>query len=164
MKPMSPFKTGLLPMLAFWFAVMGVLYLLMQRSLQPQQTRVEANGDLVIERARDGHFYVPGRVNGADAVFLVDTGATMVMVGDAMALRAGLQGGVPTTFKTANGDRTGRVVEGVRISVGPMTVSNIRVGVGLSESEGQTALLGQSFLAKFDINLQKDRMVLKARP
>lgn len=163
MKTVSAFRTGLLPMLAFWFAVMGGLYLAMQHYLQPQRAQVLANGDLVIERSRDGHFYVPGKVNGVALVFLVDTGASMVVVGDALAREAGLGEGVPTTFQTANGSLQGRTVEGVTVSVGPISVKNTRVGVGLKGGDGKVALLGQSFLSKFDISLEKDRMTLRAR-
>ena len=106
-KPVSPTRTGLIPMMIFWCVVMGLLYLLMTHYLQPRQAQVLSNGDLVIKRSQDGHFYTPGRINGQEAQFMVDTGASLVSVSEAFAPKARLHGGVATTFKTANGDRPG---------------------------------------------------------
>jgi len=159
----SPRQTGLIPMLLFWFAVMGLVYGLMTYYLKPKQSQVLANGDLVIPRAQDGHFYTPGSINGREVLFVVDTGASLVSVSEPLAQAAGLRGGVPTTFQTANGERSGRVVSGVDVAVGPLRVSNVKVGVGLSLGDDNQALLGQSFLSKFDISLGQNQMVLRAR-
>jgi aspartyl protease family protein len=51
----------------------------------------------------------------------------------------------------------------VGISVGPITVSNVTVGVGLRMSDENDALLGQSFLSKFDISIIKNQLVLRSR-
>ncbi len=161
--PVNPVKTGLLPMLLFWAVVMGLLYWGMTHYLKPKQVRVLSHGELVIERARDGHFYANGQVQGEDVVFLVDTGASLVSISDELASSAHLQGGKPTVFQTANGPRSGRVVEGVTITVGPISVSNLSVGVGLNLSDPNQALLGQSFLSRFNVALSKDRMILMPR-
>lgn len=158
----SPTRTGLIPMLIFWCGVMGLLYLLMTHYLKPKEAQVQANGDLVILRSQDGHFYTTGRINGQEAHFMVDTGASLVSVSEAFARKALIRGGVPTTFKTANGERPGRVVDGVGVSIGPVSVSNVRVGVGLSGGDENAVLLGQSFLSKFDITISKNQMVLRA--
>jgi aspartyl protease family protein len=55
------------------------------------------------------------------------------------------------------------VVEGVEVAIGPVRVSSVKVGVGLQMSDDNEALLGQSFLAKFDITMDKNQMVLRAR-
>jgi aspartyl protease family protein len=67
-------------------------------------------------------------------------------------------------FTTANGQRPGRIVTGVPVEVGPVSVSAVRVGVGLTGFDSHDALLGQSFLSRFEILLQQDRMVLRPRP
>lgn len=162
-KAVSPTKSGLLPMLVFWCVVMGLLYMAMTHYLRPRQVEVLANGDLVISRSHDGHFYTTGNINGREAKFLVDTGASLVSVSEAFAQKAFIHGGVPTTFKTANGDRFGRVVDGVGVSIGPVSLTNVKVGVGISVSDENEALLGQSFLSKFDITISKNQMVLRPR-
>jgi aspartyl protease family protein len=162
-KTVSPIKTGLIPMMIFWCVVMGLLYLLMTHYLKPKQAQVQANGDLVIKRSPDGHFYTTGLVNGQEAIFMVDTGASLVSVSEAFAQKAHLSGGVPTTFRTANGEQPGRVVDGVEVAIGPVSVSKVKIGVGLQMGDDNEALLGQSFLSKFDITMDKNQMVLRAR-
>jgi aspartyl protease family protein len=156
-------QLGLFPMLVFWCLVMGLVYGAMTYYLKPKQAKVLANGDLVIQRSQDGHFYALGKINGVEAKFMVDTGASLVTVSDAFAQKALLLGGTPTTFRTANGDRAGRVVEGHNVSIGPIVATNIKLGVGLSGGSDTDALLGQSFLSKFDITMNKDQLVLRPR-
>jgi len=162
-KAVSPTKTGLIPMMIFWCAVMGLLYMLMTHYLKPKQAQVLANGDLVINRSQDGHFYTIGTINGREAKFMVDTGASLVSVSEKFAQKAFIRGGVPTTFKTANGDQPGRVVEGLGVSIGQVSVTNVAVGIGLRMDDESQALLGQSFLSKFDITMTKNQMVLRSR-
>jgi aspartyl protease family protein len=130
-KVVSPAKSGLIPMLIFSCVEMGLLYMAMTHYLKPKQALVTANGDIVISRSQDGHFYTVGSINGNEAKFMVDAGATLVSVSEAFARKAIIRGGVPTTFRTANGDRLGRVVDEVVVSIRPVTVTNVTVGVGL---------------------------------
>ncbi len=156
-------KWGPAAIAVFWLACMGLLYLAMNHYLQPKPVVVTASGDLVIPKSRDGHFYAPGMVGGQPVRFLVDTGATLVVVSETFARTAGLAAGTPTTFRTANGNLPGRIVADVPVTVGPVAVSAVSVGVGLVGGEVGDALLGQSFLSRFDIVLSRDQMVLRKR-
>jgi aspartyl protease family protein len=155
-------KWAPLGIVVFWLIIMGALYLGFKKYEQPKAV-ISANGDLVIKRARDGHFYVAGHVNGKPVKFLVDTGASLVGVSEKFAQKAGLVGGEPTVFRTANGELAGRIIANVPINVGPIAVSGIRVGVGLEGHEVNDALLGQNFLSKFDVLLRQDQMILRKR-
>ena len=146
----------------FWLAIMAALYFGFKQYEKPK-TVISANGDLVIKRAHDGHFYVTGQINGKPVKFLVDTGASLVGVSEKFAQKSGLTGGEPTVFRTANGELAGRIIANVPISVGPIAVSGIRVGVGLEGHEVSDALLGQNFLSKFDVLLNQDQMILRKR-
>jgi aspartyl protease family protein len=152
-----------LGIVGFWLVVMAGLYGLMTQVLKPPSITVAINGDLTIPRARDGHFYASGTVNGHPVRFLVDTGATMVVVSEAVAQAAGLRGGQATVFRTANGDLHGRVVGSVRVGVGPVEVTGLRVGVGLVGGDSDKALLGQNFLSRFNITLSGNEMVLRGK-
>jgi aspartyl protease family protein len=156
-------KWGPLGMVAVWLVVMGGLYLLTAQYLKPKAVVELAGGVLVIPMAPDGHFYADGTVGGQPARFLVDTGASMVTVSEAFARQAGLNGGSPTVFKTANGDLPGRVLTDVPVSMGTAQVSGVRVGVGLVGSAIDEALLGQSFLNKFEITLADRQMTLRPK-
>ena len=143
--------------------VMGVLYFLMTQYLKPKPFSMTATGDLVIPKHRDGHFHVAGSVNGQVVSFLVDTGASLVFVSEAFARNADIAAGLPTVFKTANGDLRGRIVQDVPVTIGPIQVSGVRIGVGLVGGADDEALLGQSLLSKFDVTVSKDQMVLRPR-
>ncbi len=155
-------KWAPLGIVVFWLTIMAGLYFGFKQYEKPKMT-ISANGDLVIKRAIDGHFYVAGHVNGKPVKFLVDTGASLVGVSKQFAQTNGLIGGEPTTFNTANGQLLGRIVANVPIKVGPISVSGIRVGVGLEGNEVNDALLGQNFLSKFDVVLRENQMILRPR-
>ena len=160
----SSMRWGTLGILAFWLVVMAALYLVMDRVRQPRAAVQAADGTLVIPRGSDGHFHVAGSINGQPVLFMVDTGASLVVVTDALAQRAGLQGGRATQFQTANGVRQGRVVQAQSVEVQSFVVTGLTVGVGYSGENVESALLGQNFLQHFEVQLQRDRMVLRPHP
>jgi aspartyl protease family protein len=157
---------GALGIVAFWLVVMAALYGAMHHWLQPRGARVTATGELVIPRQADGHFRVAGTINGEPAIFMVDTGASVVSISDALARRARLTGGELAQFHTANGVRTGRMVRADAIRLqGGLQVDNLRVGTGLGLGTGpdHEALLGQNFLQHFEVQMNRERMVLRPR-
>ena len=156
-------RVGTLGILAFWLVVMAVLYFAMQYTLEPKGATVTAEGAVVIPRHHDGHFRVAGSVNGVPVMFLVDTGASLVGVTDTLARQSGLQGGDPITFQTANGLREGRVIASDSVTVLSLAVSGLRVGTGYTGRSDDDALLGQNFLRHFDVEMGRDRMVLRPR-
>ena len=157
----SSMRWGTLGILAFWLVVMAGLYLVMEQVRQPRAAVQAADGALVIPRGSDGHFRVSGSVNGQPVQFMVDTGASLVVVTDALARRAGLEGGQVTQFRTANGVRQGRVVKAQAVAVGSFVMTGLSVGVGYSGDDAEDALLGQNFLQHFEVQLLRDRMVLR---
>lgn len=149
--------------LLFWLIVMGVIYLAMQHFLKPSQAKVMEDGSIRIERGMDGHFRVRGYVNDQPVTFMVDTGATSVSVTDALAARAGLEGGEKVRFRTANGERDGRMVTADVVRVATLSVRNVRVGTGYTGEDSDDALLGQNFLRFFDVQMSGDEMLLRSR-
>ena len=160
----SLLRWGTLGILAFWLVVMAGLYVAMDYVRQPRAAVVAADGALVIPRGSDGHFRVAGSINGQPVRFMVDTGASLIAVTDALAQRAGLVGGQVTQFRTANGVRQGRVVVAQSVAVGTFRVSGLRVGTGYTGETAGDALLGQNFLQHFEVQIQRERMVLRPHP
>ena len=155
-------RWGPLGIVLFWLVLMGVVYGGIQQVMKPRQVTVSVAGDITIPRARDGHFYVPGQVANQPVVFLVDTGASLVTVSQALADAAGLASGQPMRFHTANGVIDGRVVADVPVSIEGASISGVKVAVGLFGVRPEQALLGQSFLSRFRITLTRDAMLLQA--
>lgn len=150
-------------MAVFWIVALGLMYVAMDRYLQPAASMVTADGSLQLQRHRNGHFYVDGSVNGHFVRFMVDTGATSISVTDELAEQAGLEGGEKVQFRTANGTRTGRLVRAQSIEVGPFQARNLTVGTGYTGSSAQDALLGQNFLRNFDVVMRNDTLELHPR-
>lgn len=148
-----------------WLAVIALLYGVMNQLLAPPKALyVEAGqGELQLPRHRDGHFYVDGTINGVAVQFMVDTGASLVSVSNAIAQAAGLDGGRQAQFSTAGGTRMGRIVKSNSLSLAGFQLQGIEVGTGLNVGRDEQALLGQNVLRHFDIQIERDRMVLRPR-
>jgi aspartyl protease family protein len=160
-------RRGALGIVVFWLALMGALYLAFDHFEQGRaagnQPYANEQGELVIPRGRDGHFRVQGQVNGQAVTFLVDTGASTVTVSEAFARRANLEGGQSVTFQTANGPLQGRVLRQVPVQAGHLGLNGTTVAVGLVGLDNDKALLGQSFLSRFDIQMLQGEMRLTPR-
>lgn len=158
---------GAFGIVTFWLVLMAALYGVFSYSENERQARFApytlASGALVIPRGRDGHFRVAGAVNGHPVEFLVDTGASLVTVSEGFARAAGLRGGLAVRFRTANGELPGRVLRDIPVEAGGMSPGGVRVAVALAGDDNAMALLGQSFLSRFDISIDKNEMVLRAR-
>jgi aspartyl protease family protein len=114
-----------------------------------------------LERAPDSHFYADAQVNGASVRFIVDTGATSVVLTQADAQRAGLLGGeYSARGKTANGEVRLMPITIERLGLGPLTAEHVPAMV--AEHGLEVSLLGQSYLQRVQtVAIQGDRMVLR---
>ncbi len=126
-------------------------------------TNAGNNGEMVLTRAGDGHYYAPGNADGAALRFLVDTGATVVALteSDAEMLGHYLHPGELTVVgRGVSGEVLGKSVVIKRLSVGDISADNVRAVIipkGLPVS-----LLGQSFLSRVaHVTISGDRMTLK---
>jgi aspartyl protease family protein len=151
--------------LLFWLALMAGVYLLIDRTMNPTVavTATGKDGEVVVPRARDGHYYLRGSIQGQPIVFMVDTGASSVAVSAAFARRAGLPRGYPLRFSTANGSTEGELVSGQTVEAGGLRVSNIDVGVGINVGQDDMGLLGQSYLRHVEVLQADDRLILRRK-
>jgi aspartyl protease family protein len=67
-------------------------------------------GTVTLQRAADGHYHWPGRLNGRSIEFLVDTGASRSAIPQALAGELGLVGQGEVRSDTAGGVVTGQLV------------------------------------------------------
>jgi clan AA aspartic protease (TIGR02281 family) len=130
------------------------------------RTRVSANGVLQIPFEKQGNaMIVYARVNDAvTAPFLVDTGASDVLVPAHVAQAAGIQVGRDTphqTYQTANGLVETPVVTIGSIQVGEARVENLRGSVSGGMSIG---LLGGTFFNNFTFQIDPAANVITLFP
>lgn len=131
-------------------------------SLVPQSVQVMADGSLRIARAQDGHFHVDAEVNHSPESFLIDTGASDIVLSQRAAEAAGL---APETlnysriYSTANGTVSAAPVKLESLRVGPILIGNIPASVNKGELE--ESLLGMTFLNQFkSYQVQDDTLTL----
>lgn len=110
-----------------------------------------------------GHFMTKGAVNGRSVRFLVDTGASLTTLSKGEAQRIGLRyrSGEPATLSTANGLARGWRISLDSVRVGQMTVNDIDAVV--VDSDLPFALLGMSYLDRFDMAREGSYLVLRRR-
>ncbi len=129
----------------------------------PQQSVFAEEGRIELPRAADGHYYVSLDVNGVPTRFVVDTGATAMVLTRQAADSAGLAPEDLSFFdvaRTANGEvRTAPVVLD-SVALGPFADQGVRAYVNSGEME--TSLLGMDYLARFDrLEISGGKMILE---
>jgi aspartyl protease family protein len=120
-----------------------------QVSEQPMQASVGQH-KMELASGRDGHFRVDARVNGRHIDFMVDTGASLVILRETDAANVGLRPmprDYTATVSTANGRIKAAPAKLERIEVGDITVFDVPALVLPDEALSQN-LLGVSFLSR----------------
>jgi aspartyl protease family protein len=109
-------------------------------------------------------FVTGGSINGSPVQFMVDTGASVVALSEADAARIGLEFKNNPRFmvNTANGQVPAHSATIDVIRVGDVQVYNIEAVV--VPASMPNVLLGNSFLTRFQMKRENDRMTLDKRP
>jgi len=130
-------------------------------SARPSQIIAEGN-QIEIPRRRDGHFYITAKLDGVDIDFIVDTGATEIVLSKADARRLGFNPDdllFLNSARTANGEVGLALVVIEQLELGPLLDENIRAWV--NEGELDTSLLGMSYLSLFQsIEIRGNELIL----
>lgn len=118
-------------------------------------------GAVTIDRAPDSHFYAEAQVNGVPVRFMVDTGASSVVLTREDALRAGIGAGdYSATGIGAGGTLALMPVRISRLALGPLVADNVPAMV--AKDELPVSLLGQTFLSRASsMEISGDRLVLR---
>jgi aspartyl protease family protein len=122
-----------------------------------------STGEVVLDRAADGHFYAAGNADGAAVKFLIDTGASVVALTEGDAERLGQYwhpGELTVVGRGVNGTVQGKQILVKRLTIGDLSADNVPAVIipdGLHVS-----LLGQSFLSRVgSVSIAENRMTLK---
>ena len=132
----------------------------LKRALLPRAALQTATG-IELRAADDGHFYADATVNGAALTFLIDTGASDIVLTPADARRIGLD---PDALSftgqaaTANGIVATAPVRLASLTLGPWQDQDVAATVNSGALD--QSLLGMSYLARYQITLTDGRMTL----
>jgi aspartyl protease family protein len=126
-------------------------------------SRAGSGRRIVLTADSRGHFVNSGLINGRMIQYMVDTGASTIAIGRADAERLGLayQAGEPVRMSTANG-----IAQGWRLKLDSVRIGDVEVfGVEaiVTPQPMPYVLLGNSFLASFQMTRNNDQMVLEKR-
>ncbi len=164
----------------YFYAAAGLAgIILLAPSLKRQEAGAEPAQDLTVEavaeptagngvgtvelaRAPDRHFYADAQVNGARIRFLVDTGASKIVLSHADAQRAGIAtGNYSAVGRGAGGEVRLLPVTIARLGLGPVSAEQLPAMVA-EEGALTVSLLGQSYLSRLEsVTIEGDRMILR---
>ena len=153
--------------LIWCFIFVGVIAVIglwddIQNTTRPTQAVFQDANRIEIPLGADGHYHALLQINGADVPFVIDTGASALVLTQQDARRAGLD---PQTLafsrvaQTANGEVKTAPVRLDSVRFGHFTDRDVRAHVNGGAME--TSLLGMSYLRLFDqITITQSRLVL----
>jgi aspartyl protease family protein len=164
-----------LKMALAWVGIFGVMFILSlfrdeavmvwnrAKAEITGQAETMSNGEVRIRRDDSGHFRVRAKVNGADILFLVDTGATVTAISASAAQSAGLEPSsmFPVLVETANGTVQSQRTRIARLEIGSIVREDAPAHI--SPSLGDMNLLGMSFLETLSSwRMEGDTLILKS--
>jgi aspartyl protease family protein len=132
-----------------------------RRDVMPMQ-EVVAGGAVEVPRAVDGHYYLTLMIDGQPVPFMVDTGASGMVLAARDAEKLGIDLQTLRFFgeaNTANGVvRTARVTLD-RVELGPFTNDGFQAFV--TEGELDQSLLGMDYLGQFRMEFADGKLILR---
>lgn len=153
--------------MAWVFIFIGVIAVVglwedIRTTVSPAPQMTVTGQTIEVPRAHDGHYYLPIEVNSKPITFLVDTGASQIVLSSQDAERIGIDPDQLNYFgraNTANGQVRTAPVSLDTLSLGPITDRNISAWV--NEGELNKSLLGMDYLHRFsNIQFANGRLLL----
>jgi aspartyl protease family protein len=155
--------------LALWVLIFALVVIAydsrdsLRGALFPAQATLGSDGAIELRRASDGHFHATLAVNGTPVRFLVDTGATDIVLSRRDAARAGIDVDALQFVgqaRTANGVVATAPVWLARVEFGGVTDRDVAASVNSGDLDA--SLLGMAYLDRFErVEISGDRMRLQ---
>jgi aspartyl protease family protein len=133
----------------------------LRRALMPREAAL-VGGALELRAAGDGHFYADALVNGQAVTFLIDTGASDIVLAPADARRAGIEPdrlGYTGQAMTANGPVATATIRLDSLALGPYEDRGLAASVTAGDLD--QSLLGMSYLGRYEMTVTGDRLRLR---
>ena len=133
-----------------------------RNTVQPGAVRVLGEESVELRREMDGHYYVTALVNDTPVEFVVDTGATLVVLTREDARAAGLDTddlAFTGRATTANGEVRTAPVRLDRLAIGPLVDRGVAAVV--NGGELRQSLLGMNYLQRFSrVEIADGKLIL----
>lgn len=162
--------------IAIWVAIMAglialygfryeleILALRVAGELEPARGNETVAGEMLYRRSADGHFYIDAMVNGRPIRFLVDTGASEIVLSPNDAARIGFERSEMVfnrRYQTANGIGWGAPITLRYIAAGTIRFHGIAASV--NDAPMSESLLGMTFLDRLSgFEVRGDSLILR---
>lgn len=116
--------------------------------------------EVTLDSNRLHHYVASGKINGKPVTFLLDTGASDVVVPARLADRLQLQPGAAAYAITANGRVEIRRTLIKELSLGPIQLYNVRASINPG-MHGDEILLGMSALHQVELIQRSNQLTLR---
>lgn len=128
----------------------------------PESILLAQSVEVVLKRNRRGHYVVTGAINNRPVELLLDTGATDVVIPEALADKLQLKRGRPMRAMTANGPVTVYETYIDQLSIGDILLFNVRASINPAMSP-PAVLLGMSALGQVEFVQSGDSLTLRQK-
>jgi len=154
-----------------WLMALGLLTLIFGRweanqynpNSAPEYRESNGTREVVLKSNRQHHYVSQGLINNHSVTFLLDTGATDVVVPEEVAKQLQLQRGSRQYATTANGVVEVFATRINQLSIGNIQLYNIRASINPAMG-GTEILLGMSALKEVEFTQRGDTLTLRHRP
>jgi len=152
-----------------WIIVLGILAIIFARwerhQINPNQeflaSETSTLREITLEANRYHHYVTPGTINGKAVTFLLDTGATDVVVPAELAESLNLHGGRKNYAQTANGlvEVQSTVID--ELTIGPIRFFKVQASINPGMNGNEEILLGMSALRQVEIFQKNSQLTLR---
>lgn len=131
----------------------------------PESQLLEQGIKEVYLRQNDYHHYVTsGLIQQHPVTFLLDTGASHVVIPEALAKKINLKKGIKTWVQTANGTIEVYSTQLKSLEIGAIKLFNVRASINPAMSETEEVLLGMSVLKELEFIQSGENLTLRQYP
>lgn len=155
-------------LIIFWLLILGLLTYAFgtweEYQYNPNQhlngAQTQGTRQVVLERNRFHHYVASGLINGVPVTFMLDTGATAVVVPASLADKLQLIAGRPHIANTANGQVQVRATRIDTLELGSIKLRDINASINPG-MQGEEILLGMSALKQIEFSQRGKMLTLK---
>ena len=130
--------------------------------MEPESQVYAQSVEVPLKRNRQGHYLVTGEINSEPVEFLLDTGATDVVIPEDIARQLQLPYGRAGRAMTANGPVTVYQTVINELTIGAIRLFEVRASINPAMRSGEI-LLGMSALGQIEFIQSGDHLTLRQR-
>ncbi|MGS2717760.1 retropepsin-like aspartic protease family protein [Eionea flava] len=155
-------------MILAWVVALGLLIFFFSQwekkaynpNQNPDSQQSPTQNQVILKRNRFNHYVTQGKINGEEVTFLLDTGATDVVIPEVIARRLGLTKGAEQRASTANGIITVYNTRLDQLTIGHIVLRDVNASINPAMSN-DSILLGMSALKKVEFTQRGDTLTLR---